>query len=263
MWLRGDENAFSVNEHQKNQLVYFASIDHGERFRWQTSDVFVMKREHATLKPFVDAIKQLQKTHGTVTVLESGCGEGVNFVHLQQMGLAATDISIEGIDPCIAAVEVAKSHGLNARVADGLALPYADASFDIVFCRDVLHHLANDIERVKFLAEMTRVAKPGGLIAAIEPNPGNPMILIQSFVLWAERGLRAMWPWRISRMKLHAHIISATPSAAWRALWHYRSPLRAYPRVSRVILRVFEFWEIVSKYFPKTFWSYRIYLWNT
>ncbi len=253
-----------MSVHHASQLAYFAGIDHGRRFAWQTGDAFVMAHEHDTIRPFVEALRRVRAEKGTtLRLLESGCGEGVNFVHLRQMGLGQEDARIEGVDPCAEAVAVAKAQGLEARVADGLALPYADASFDVVFCRDVLHHLADDGERKKFLSEMTRVAKPGGLVAAIEPNPGNPLILLQSCVLWAERGLRAIRPRRILALKPGAEVIPETPSAAWRVLWHYRSPLRRTPRLAKAILHALRAWEIVSKHFPTVFWSYRIYLWRT
>ncbi|MGA2511514.1 MAG: class I SAM-dependent methyltransferase [Candidatus Acidiferrales bacterium] len=47
------------------------------------------------------------------------------------------------------------------QVADGNSLPFPDASFDLVLCNSVLHHLA---EPGKLLAEMARLAKPGGAI---------------------------------------------------------------------------------------------------
>lgn len=47
------------------------------------------------------------------------------------------------------------------QVADGNKLPFPDASFDFVMCNSVLHHLA---EPATLLAEMARLAKPGGAI---------------------------------------------------------------------------------------------------
>jgi len=47
------------------------------------------------------------------------------------------------------------------QVADGNSLPFPEASFDLVLCNSVLHHLA---EPEKLLAEMARLAKPGGAI---------------------------------------------------------------------------------------------------
>jgi SAM-dependent methyltransferase len=48
--------------------------------------------------------------------------------------------------------------------ADGEHLPFADASFDVTFCVATLHH-ALDLRRMA--AEMARVTRPGGVVAAL------------------------------------------------------------------------------------------------
>ena len=50
---------------------------------------------------------------------------------------------------------------------DAMQLPFADATFDVVTCQTVLIHLP-DVPAA--LREMTRVLKPGGLLAVAEPN---------------------------------------------------------------------------------------------
>src|SRR5262249_36743485 len=49
------------------------------------------------------------------------------------------------------------------RVGDAYALPFADASFDVVHAHQVLQHLS---EPVRALAEMRRVLRPDGVLAA-------------------------------------------------------------------------------------------------
>ena len=46
-------------------------------------------------------------------------------------------------------------------VADGKRLPFPDASFDLVMCNSVLHHL---VEPQRLLAEIARLVKPDGAI---------------------------------------------------------------------------------------------------
>ena len=48
--------------------------------------------------------------------------------------------------------------------ADGEHLPFADGTFDIVYCVATLHH-ALDLPRM--VRELARVARPGGLVAAL------------------------------------------------------------------------------------------------
>ena len=45
--------------------------------------------------------------------------------------------------------------------ADGGCLPFADASFDLVLCNSVLHHVKHPL---RLFAEIARVASPGGAI---------------------------------------------------------------------------------------------------
>jgi len=48
--------------------------------------------------------------------------------------------------------------------ADGEALPFADATFDVTYCVATLHH-ALDLN--KMVREMVRVTKPGGIVAGL------------------------------------------------------------------------------------------------
>jgi SAM-dependent methyltransferase len=62
--------------------------------------------------------------------------------------------------------------------ADGEHLPFADSSFDVVYCLATLHH-ALDLNRM--VREMSRVARPGAVVAGLNEgtrgvarNPENP-----------------------------------------------------------------------------------------
>lgn len=94
-------------------------------------------------------------------VLEVGCGrgEGSAFV-FERFGPR----SLTGVDLARAAVRhAARSHrspGLSFRVADAERLPFPDATFDVVLNVESSHcypHMS------RFLAEVRRVLRPGGL----------------------------------------------------------------------------------------------------
>jgi ubiquinone/menaquinone biosynthesis C-methylase UbiE len=93
-------------------------------------------------------------------VLDVGCGSG-----RYTLALAAVGADVTGVDyqprSFANAVEIARSAGLRATFeqADVLKLPFADGSFDFVFCNGVLHHTAS-MERG--LDEYVRVMRPGG-----------------------------------------------------------------------------------------------------
>jgi SAM-dependent methyltransferase len=103
--------------------------------------------------------------------LELGAGTGYFSLNLLQAGVISdatcTDISPGMVD---ALARNADELGLDvdARVADAEALPFDDASFDLVIGHAVLHHLP-DLDRA--WREIHRVLRPGGVaVFAGEPS---------------------------------------------------------------------------------------------
>ena len=193
--------------------------------------------------------------------MESGCGDGTNFVHLQSAGIGG-GVRLEGVDLTPRVVEEGRKRGMDIRLGDGLTLPYADATFDITYCRDVFHHLADDEARKKFFLEMRRVTKPDGAVFAIEPNAWNPAIFGLGLLVHAERGLWAISEGRFARLLPGAAVTAVSPSAAWRIWYHYRSPLYASPAMRSVARLALHAWEKGCASLPRAFWSYRVYQWS-
>ncbi len=106
-------------------------------------------------------------------VLDVGCGVG----HWGQLlaNVLPSGARVQGVDRDPLWVEKAAArataHGLadrfSYRVSVAEELPFADASFDLVTCQTVLIHTPDPGAAVD---EMVRVARPGGLILAAEPN---------------------------------------------------------------------------------------------
>jgi SAM-dependent methyltransferase len=94
--------------------------------------------------------------------VDVGCGEGRQAVALaERFGL-----SVAGIDPVqrhidVSRVEARESPGVEFRLGSVEALPVPDRSVDLVWCRDVLVHVA-DLGRA--YRELARVLKPGGRV---------------------------------------------------------------------------------------------------
>jgi SAM-dependent methyltransferase len=72
---------------------------------------------------------------------------------------------IKDFRPDIVSTDILSFPGIDV-VADAHRLPFSDESFTGVVMLDVLHHLERPIE---FLKEASRVLKPGGRLAMIEP----------------------------------------------------------------------------------------------
>ena len=72
---------------------------------------------------------------------------------------------IKDSKPDIVSTDILSFPGIDV-VADAHRLPFPDGSFSGVVLLDVLHHLERPIE---FLKEASRVLKPGGRLAMIEP----------------------------------------------------------------------------------------------
>jgi SAM-dependent methyltransferase len=93
-------------------------------------------------------------------VLEVGCGIGTDLARF-----AAGGAQVTGVDLAQTAIDLAienfAQRGLagNLRVADGEALPFPDASFDLVYGHGVLQYAAAP-DRI--VAEAHRVLRPGG-----------------------------------------------------------------------------------------------------
>ena len=116
--------------------------------------------------------------------LDVGCGGGLLAEEFARLGFAVT-----GVDPSARSLEAARAHAAEAglsieyRQASGEALPFADSTFDVVYCCDVLEHVT-DLARV--IAESARVLKAGGvyLYDTINRTPQSKLIVIKLFQEW-------------------------------------------------------------------------------
>lgn len=102
------------------------------------------------------------------SVLEVGCGTG-HWLSCSAKASAERS-KVVGIDPSGPMLERARRAAPDAGLARARAesLPFADATFDRVFCVNALHHFS---DRARFFAEARRVLKPGGGLLTIGKDP--------------------------------------------------------------------------------------------
>jgi ubiquinone/menaquinone biosynthesis C-methylase UbiE len=94
--------------------------------------------------------------------LDIGCSVGATVRAAMDFGWQAS-----GIDISETAIKMCQKQGLDCQVVDGLKLPFADNSFDLVTHWHVIEHV-DDIKTA--LAEWRRVLKPGGVMMFETPN---------------------------------------------------------------------------------------------
>lgn len=97
--------------------------------------------------------------------------------HLIDRGYHATGIDIS---PVVVAEATRRNPGLRAYHADVRELPFADASFDLVFSGSTLDHFVTvgDIERA--VKELVRVLRPSGRLLLTLDNPLNPLVWLRN-----------------------------------------------------------------------------------
>jgi SAM-dependent methyltransferase len=117
------------------------------------------ERERIVLR----ALKQAGIELHAARLLDLGCGLGVEFANLLRWG--ANVDGLYGIDLMHSRLLAARERsGAALAQASGAALPFADASFDLV-CQNVVFSSIVDADmRRATAAEMLRVLRPGGSV---------------------------------------------------------------------------------------------------
>lgn len=90
------------------------------------------------------------------SVLEVGCGTGDVLAAVKALGIGSDHRGVDVADPEAHRGPDATAGALPLDSYDGVRLPYADSSFDLVFASHVLEHVPDERG---FLGELARVAK--------------------------------------------------------------------------------------------------------
>lgn len=126
-----------------------------------TTDDFVLYLKHLFAYEYTRGV-----LNNSSRVLEVGCGEGYGTSVLSQgVGeITGLDLEQKVID---AANQSYGSHNCRYKVFDGSHIPFSDGEFDAVVSFQVIEHVPDD---VSFLAEISRVLKPGGVLFLATPT---------------------------------------------------------------------------------------------
>ncbi|MEZ0072044.1 alpha/beta fold hydrolase [Planotetraspora sp. GP83] len=170
-------------------------------------------------------------------VLDAGCGSGPFLPWLAELvgepgRISAIDLAPEN---AARAADRAQALGLGGRVdvqqADLLALPFADDTFDAVWCSNTTQYL-NDADLALALKELGRVVRPGGLVAIkdlaadlVSVRPGDPFLAVDLFRLAGRSG---GYPAQLLRARdLHRRLVDAGLEQVWQetVLIEHHAPL--------------------------------------
>ena len=243
------------DEFLARQRAHFADAD-ADHFAWQTAGPGFAPREAAFVRELLAGTGR--------PLLEIGCGEGANLLHLgvERVAGEGPGGSLRvGFDAFVRKLAFAARHVPSGRFvcADAGRLPFADGAFATVLIRDLLHHLPEPRATV---AEACRVLRAGGSFVLVEPNARNPLIRLQMTLVPAERGaarsdeawLRALLDGQpLDRLEVR-------PAAALpldRVVLHHRF---GAPRLGRspVVLRALSSLEgLAERTLPLSRWSAR------
>ena len=100
-------------------------------------------------------------------VLDYGCGKGAAALRFVEAGhsVVGVDIAEKLLEFARETVPAAEFH----QIGTDSALPFADASFDVCYSSEVIEHVF-DIR--SYLAEISRVVRPGGQLLLTTPYHG-------------------------------------------------------------------------------------------
>ena len=179
-----------------------------------------------------------------VQIFEWGCGTGRILRHLRRLYDPAA-VALSGSDYNPAAVEwCARAFPDIPVFRNDVAPPLEleESSIDIAYCSSVLTHLSDELCR-QWIAELTRVVRPGGLISfttagmtfAHRYDDSERQAYLRGIPIyrdWDEVGRRDFFSWHppqyvrrvfLSNLEELEHISSAQPTL--KDLWLARVPL--------------------------------------
>jgi SAM-dependent methyltransferase len=101
----------------------------------------------------------------------SGIGNSIPWFrrYFPQARLSCADVSPRSVD-----IARTRFPGPEQHLLVGERIPAAAASQDIVFSACVFHHIPHD-EHLRWLRELRRLVRPGGLLVVYDHNPANPL----------------------------------------------------------------------------------------
>lgn len=176
----------------------------GDHDRYETAIEQSIAFAHVGHEMFIEA-----KALALVDVVERRCGSAVGLDYLDVgCGVGAMQTYVApvaersvGIDTSAESIRAATDRHPDTtfQVYEGDRIPFEDATFDVTFAVNVVHHVEPE-DRPGFAEELVRVTRPDGLVVVFEQNPINPLTRLavarcafdEGVVLTGRRGVERM-----------------------------------------------------------------------
>ncbi|MEM7165938.1 MAG: class I SAM-dependent methyltransferase [Planctomycetota bacterium] len=247
--------AKDADEVRRHQEEFYRDAE-AARYHWLTTNPFVSTAEKQLFRP-------LRRLRDAQSIFEIGCGEGANLETLRAIGAQGT---YTGCDCFREKVEFCQQRHPDDHfvVADAREpLPFADAVFDAVLVRDVLHHLAAP-ERAHVLRESLRLLRPGGVLTIVEGNANNFINRVFAHVFAHERCMmetRSHLLCDLVKQTLpnaQRKVVMAEPSNFFRMIVHYKMGFPALGRIG-VMRKALAAWNgMTARIRPQRRWAYTL-----
>lgn len=140
---------------------YIALVDidyYAQYFAFEQNDWWFEARRRIVLD-LIASHKTGSRDHRSI--LDAGCGTGITLGYVGRFGRTF------GVDNEMVALKFCRSRNAKRLTCAPIEnLPYADDSFDIVTCLDVIEHIEDDHIAI---SEIARVTRPGGILILTVP----------------------------------------------------------------------------------------------
>lgn len=217
-----------LTEHRREQEEMHREVAemYKRRAGYRFSEEFQQERN--------DILVSMAPAGRELRAVDLGCGTGILLHHLahRYRRVVGLDLSREMLSGYAGRPDAARApadqvgegpSSVGLVCGDMTALPIADASFDVIYCRSALHHMDDE---VAVLSEMCRILRPDGSLVVGEPANDNPVFRLARW--WVRRRPSFGKIHTIDRAYTRAQLRELLDRAGLRVKREYRFGFIAY-----------------------------------